>query len=165
MIILIAAIGPNRELGFNNQLIYHSKEDMGFFKERTKGGRVIMGTNTLKSIGHPLPDRVNYVITHHPENLPAGTIPAVDLAEFLEKVSKDEEIYYVIGGASIYAQALDFAEHLYLTEFTEPREADCFFPEFNPALYDKKKIKDISGGAIYDYEYHPWKIKPNYVLV
>lgn len=165
MIVLIAAIGPNREIGLHNQLIYHSKEDMEFFKECTKGGRVIMGSNTLKSIGHPLPKRANYIVTHHPENLPAGTIPVVDLAGFLEKVSKDEEIYYVIGGASVYAQALEYAERIYLTEFDEAREADAFFPEFNPAFYNKKKIKSISGGAIYDYEYHPWKIPPHSILL
>ena len=163
--MIIAAVGPNRELGLNNQLIYHSKEDMQFFKDCTTGGKVLMGLNTFKSIGHPLPNRENYVATSHPEDLPEGVIPVTNLEEFLDKWSADWGVMYVIGGASIYKQALDYAERLFLTEFDEAKEADVFFPEFNPVYYSKKKIADISGGAIYDYEYHPWKIAPRSVLL
>ena len=154
MISLIASVGPNLELGLNNQLIYHSKEDMDFFKNMTKGHKVVMGLNTFKSIGKPLKNRDNYVVTHHQDQLPVGVVQVADFQRFLEAYSEAFETVFVIGGASVYRQAIDHAEHIYLTEFDEPKEADAFFPDFyEPVYYNKKKIKDIPGGAIYDYEF------------
>lgn len=143
MISLIAAIGKNRELGAKNQLIFHIKEDMQFFRTTTTGHPVVMGKNTFASIGRPLPNRTNYVVTHHPEDLPDGVTPISDLAEFLTTAASDPEEYFVIGGATIYQTALPYAQTLYLTEIdaTAPN-ADTFFPDFNKSDYTEQLIKE-----------------------
>ncbi|MBQ6375969.1 dihydrofolate reductase [Candidatus Saccharibacteria bacterium] len=152
MISIIAAIGKNRELGKDNQLIFHIKEDMRFFKDTTMGHPVLMGRKTFASIGRPLPGRTNYVVTSHPELLPSGVRPVTDLADFLAShadsgadedsatpVNHDE--VFVIGGGTIYEAALPYATHLYLTEVDASAGADTFFPEFDKSKYSNKLIK------------------------
>lgn len=141
MISIIAAIGKNRELGLNNSLIFHIKEDMAFFKSTTTGHAVLMGKKTFESIGRPLPNRQNYVVTHHPDDLPENVIVVTDLQEFLDKNRDTKEEVFVIGGASIYEAALPYATNLYLTEVDAPADADAFFPEFNPNDYTREIIK------------------------
>lgn len=163
MITLIAAIGPNRELGLDNQLIYHATEDVEFFKSTTMGHKVVMGSKTFQSIGHSLPGRENFVVTSHPESVPDGVTAILDFNAFLEKCQHEE--VFIIGGASIYTQALPYAQTLLLTEFNYPREADVFFPEFNPALFTREILREFPGGEICRYTYHPWKISSRSVLL
>ncbi|MBQ2695516.1 dihydrofolate reductase [Candidatus Saccharibacteria bacterium] len=142
-ISLISAIGQNHELGSNNNLIFHIKEDMKFFKDTTMGHPILMGRKTFESIGKPLPGRTNYVVTRHPETLPDGVEPVRELQQFLESNrSTDAPEIFVIGGGMIYHEALPYATHLYLTEIdASAPHADSFFPDFNPADYTRKIIK------------------------
>lgn len=140
MISLIAAIGSHRELGLNNKLLWNIPEDLARFKKITLGHPVIMGRKTFQSIGKPLPNRLNIVVTHD-QNFKAP--PKVLICNSLEeaintaKKSETDEIF-IIGGASIYQQAIAFADKLYLTvvkarlparqgTFT----ADAFFPDYS----------------------------------
>ena len=141
MISIIAAIGKNRELGKNNALIFRIKEDMAFFKQTTTGHAVLMGKKTFDSIGHPLPNRQNYIITHHPDNLPKDVTAITDLQKFLDDCKSTKDEVFVIGGASIYEAALPYATNLYLTEVDAAKDADAFFPEFNPNDYTREIIK------------------------
>ncbi|MBR3055770.1 dihydrofolate reductase [Candidatus Saccharibacteria bacterium] len=142
MISLIAAIGKNNELGKDNQLVFHIKEDMRFFRETTTGHPILMGRKTFESIGRPLPNRTNYVITRHPEDLPDGVEPVGDLRQFLESWQDSKEELFVIGGATIYEAALPYATTLYLTEVNATvSDADTFFPNFDKSLYTKTLIK------------------------
>lgn len=142
MISLIAAIGKNNELGKDNQLVFHIKEDMRFFRETTTGHPILMGRKTFESIGRPLPKRTNYVITRHPENLPDGVEPVRDLRQFLESWQDSKEELFAIGGATIYEAALPYATILYLTEVNATvSDADTFFPDFDKSLYTKTLIK------------------------
>ena len=141
MISIIAAIGKNRELGLNGALIFHIKEDLQFFKEMTINHPVIMGRKTFESIGRPLPNRKNYVITHNPESLPDSVELVSDLVEFLEEHQTDNEEIFVIGGSSVYELALPYAENIYLTEINATSKADTFFPKFNKSNYSRKVIK------------------------
>ena len=142
MISIIAAIGKNRELGKNNQLIFHIKEDMHFFKETTTDHPILMGRKTFDSIGKPLPHRTNYVVTRHPELLPDGVEPVHNLRQFLESWQDAPEELFVIGGAEIYKAALPYASHLYLTEVdTSAPDADAFFPDFDKSNYSCELIK------------------------
>jgi len=142
MISLIAAIGKNNELGKDNQLVFHIKEDMRFFRETTTGHPILMGRKTFESIGRPLPNRTNYVITRHPEDLPDGVEPVRDLRQFLESWQDSEEELFAIGGATIYEAVLPYATTLYLTEVNATvSDADTFFPNFDKSLYTKTLIK------------------------
>ena len=126
MISIIAAIGKNHELGKNNGLIFHIKEDMQFFKSTTTGHPVIMGLKTYESIGRPLPNRDNFVAAFPDEPTPEGTKPIHDLIAFLKTHQFDETEYFVIGGATIYRLALPYATNLYLTEINASADADAF---------------------------------------
>ena len=142
MISIIAAIGQNNEIGKNNQLIFHIKEDMHFFRNTTLGRPVIMGLKTYESIGRPLPGRDNYVASLPGEPTPDGTKPIHDLIAFLEAHKHDSAEYFVIGGATIYKLALPYAKTLYLTEIDATNQgADAFFPTFDRTKYSRTVIK------------------------
>ncbi len=133
MISIIAAIGENRELGKNNALLWDIPEDMQHFRAKTKGHAVIMGRKTYESIGHMLPDRPNIVVTKDKAWQP---IEPVLIAHSLEDAiavakTKEREEIYIIGGASIYEQAVTIADKLYLTivHRTFP-DADTYFPKY-----------------------------------
>ncbi|MBR3319837.1 serine hydroxymethyltransferase [Candidatus Saccharibacteria bacterium] len=129
---LIACIGKNRELGKNNDLIFHFKEDMKFFRETTRGHTVVMGLNTWKSLGEkPLPGRKNLILSHQKlNNLPTGAEQIPDLDSFIKDNKDSSEEIFIIGGASIYKLFLPHATTLYLTEVDASRDADVFFPDF-----------------------------------
>lgn len=133
MIILIACVGKNGELGNKGDLCFKLKADMQFFKESTVGHTVVMGRKTFESIGRPLPYRHNIVITHH-------QIEGVECSDSLPFTlgylrGKGESPIYVIGGASIYEQALPYADKIVLTEVDKESEADVYFPKFNEGAY------------------------------
>jgi len=135
-ISLIAAIASgNRAIGRNNRLIYHIPEDLKRFKQLTSGHSIIMGRKTFESIGHPLPDRTNIIITHDPEYYAGEAEVVHSLEEALQKAQGTDEIF-VIGGGEIYQQAIGLADKLYLTIVEGNPDADTFFPDFQ----DFKKI-------------------------
>lgn len=143
-ISLIAAIGKNRELGRGNQLIFQIPEDMKFFKEKTRGHAVIMGRKTYESIGHPLPNRKNIIVSRNTNyNVPNEVLKATSIEEAIELVKKHEnDEIFVIGGAQVYSLAMPFADKLYLTLVdSEVPDADAFFPdygEFKTVLSERK---------------------------
>lgn len=139
MFSIIAAIGKNRELGKNNQLIFHIKEDMQFFRDTTKGHKIVMGRKTWESLPSKLPNRENIVISRHQVEGADHTI--TNLADFIEQNKNTTEEIFVIGGGMIYTTFLDYAKNLYLTEVDASSDADTFFPEFNKSEYDKTVIK------------------------
>ena len=143
---IIACIGKNRELGKNNDLIFHFKEDMKFFRETTRGHTVVMGYNTWKSLGEkPLPNRQNLILSHQKiANLPEHAEQIPDLETFIKRHEKSDEEIFVIGGASIYKLFLPYAHTLYLTEVDAVKDADVFFPEFNKENYDLTTLSSIT---------------------
>jgi len=128
----IAAIGRNRGLGKDNDLIYRIDEDMRRFRSLTKGHVIVMGRKTFDSIpGAPLPNRVNIVVTRQKDWSREGVIVVPSIEEALEKAREaEQEEVFVIGGGEIYAQALPFTDRLYLTIVDDERPADAFFPEY-----------------------------------
>ncbi len=130
---LIACIGKNRELGKHNDLIFHFKEDMRFFRETTKNHTVVMGRNTWLSLGEkPLPKRQNLILSHTKlKNLPDTAAQILDLEQFIKENEDSPEEIFIIGGAQIYQLFLPHAKNLYLTEVEQAaKDADIFFPEF-----------------------------------
>ena len=130
---LIACIGQNNELGKNNDLIFHFKEDMKFFRETTRGRTVVMGSNTWRSLGEkPLPNRQNLILSHQSlQNLPAHAAQIPDLNQFITENEHSPEEIFIIGGAKIYELFLPHASALYLTEVEAAApDADVFFPDY-----------------------------------
>lgn len=131
-ISIIAAIGKNRELGKNNKLLWHIPEDMKRFKQLTTGHPVIMGRKTFESIGRPLPNRTNIVVTRDKKLTIKECIVVTSLEDAILEAKKfNTNEVFIIGGAQIYIQALPLASKLHLTLVDkEQPDADTFFPEF-----------------------------------
>ncbi len=144
---LIAAIGKNRELGKGNSLLWNVPEDMKHFRDTTRGHTVIMGRKTYESIGRPLPNRVNIVVSRSVDyKVPEGVLKAIFIEEALEIARKLEQSeIFIIGGAQIYALALPYADKLYLTVVDkEFPDADAFFPDYSKfkTIISEKKCRD-----------------------
>lgn len=144
MISLIAAIGKNNELGKSNTLLWHLPADMKHFKEITTLHPVIMGRKTFESIGRPLPNRRNIVITrnvNYKKNLPAkarGIELVYSLNEALDLFPDQNEEIFIIGGAELYRQTMPVADKLYITHIdAENKDADAFFPEIIPIVWNE----------------------------
>lgn len=147
-ISMIAAIGKNRELGKNNDLIWHFKDDMNFFRETTTGNTVVMGRKTFESLPHALPNRRNVVITSNKNYSAQGAEVAGSVSETLELTKNDN--VFIIGGGRIYSEFLKYADKLYLTEIdAECEDADTFFPEFNKDDYIQEKLTDFEVNGIH----------------
>lgn len=143
MFSIIAAIGKNNELGKNNGLIFHIKEDMNFFRETTTGHQVVMGYNTWKSLPSKLKNRHNIVISEKKITGPDEVI--TDLNAFIAKNQTSKEEIFVIGGGMIYREFLPYAKNLYLTEVNATdSSATVFFPDFDHSDYQKEIIKKSS---------------------
>jgi dihydrofolate reductase len=136
MIISMAvAHGPLREIGLDNKLLWHISDDLKNFKKITTGKAIVMGRKTFESIGKPLPNRVNIVLSKD-ENLSipgaeviTDPLMAFDLA--LEHDDSDESELVVIGGAEIFNIYLPYVQKIYLSEVPYKGPADTFFPELN----------------------------------
>ena len=131
MISIIAAVARNRGIGFKNKLIYWLPNDLKRFKQLTTGHTIIMGRNTFLSLPKgALPNRRNIVLSRSKKAFP-GCDVYPSLEEALLHCAPDEEVY-IIGGASVYKQALPLADRLCLTEIDDtPAEADTFFPPYD----------------------------------
>lgn len=146
---MIAAIGKNRELGKNNDLIWQLPTDLKFFREQTKGHTIIMGRKTFESLPGMLPKRHHIVISRSNPDLDQQVEIFSDINAFMEAYQdKDEEIF-VIGGAQIYSQMLPFASKLILTEIDQSYDADVYFPEFDKSEYHRSVINDIFENDIH----------------
>ena len=130
MFSIIAAVAKNRAIGYQNKLIYWLPNDLKRFKALTTGHTIIMGRNTFLSLPKgALPNRRNIVLSRSQKTFP-GCDTYVSLEEALKHCTPDEDIY-IIGGASVYRQALKIADRLCLTEIDDtPDDADTFFPPY-----------------------------------
>lgn len=142
MISIIAAVGKNLELGKKGDLCFRLKGDMKFFKETTMGHSILMGLTTWKSLPGKLPGREHYVLSFDPEEkLPEGVHVVTDLPKFLKKWQGNSDKLFIIGGASVYKQCLDYADEMFLTEVeAEDKEADVFFPNFDQTSWNRSVI-------------------------
>lgn len=141
-ISIIAAIGKNLELGKGNDLIWHFKDDMKFFKDATTGHTVVMGRKTFESLPHALPNRRNIVITSNGDYVADGAEVVTSIDDAIA-LAGDSEIF-VIGGGAIYTAMLPMADKLYLTEIdASDDEAEIYFPSFNKDDYTREKLTDF----------------------
>ncbi|KTD19944.1 dihydrofolate reductase [Legionella londiniensis] len=129
IISLIAAVDKNFALGKDNQLLCHLPSDLRHFKLLTLGKPVIMGRKTFFSIGKPLPERHNIVISKTMHQIEGMSVVS-SLSEALAVGGYASEIM-IIGGEKVFAEALPLADRLYLTHIHHQFDADVFFPSFN----------------------------------
>ena len=130
MISIIVAVADNLAIGKGNNLLWHISEDLKYFKRITGGHTVIMGRKTWESIGRPLPNRRNIVISR---SLKADSLAGAEVFGSLESALATlpaNEEHFIIGGGEIYREALPLAEKLYITfVHITVNDADTFFPE------------------------------------
>lgn len=130
-ISIAVATGENLAIGKNNQLLWHMPADLKFFKQTTSGHTVIMGRKTFDSVGKPLPNRRNIVITRDADLKIEGAEVVNSLDEALAITQTEEKPVFIVGGAEIYRQALPKTDRLYLTTIHHNFDADTFFPDFD----------------------------------
>ena len=141
MISMIAAVGKNNELGKNNDLIWHFKEDMKFFKDKTMNHKVVMGRKTYESLPGGLPGREIIVISTRPVDNSVKVETSIN--NIVDRYKDSDEEIFICGGASIYKQFLSYADKLYLTEIdAEDKEADTYFPEFDKKELNVSKLEE-----------------------
>ncbi len=144
MISIIVAIAENYAIGKKGDLLCHMPADLKHFKEITSGQTVLMGERTFFSLPkHPLPNRRNIVLTDVPGKTFEGAEAVYSINELMEKLKDEslklkEEEAFVIGGGMVYRQMMPLADKLYITHIHHSWEdADTFFPEIDPALWEQ----------------------------
>lgn len=149
MISIIVAIAHNNVIGAGNSLIWHISEDLRRFKAITTGHPVIMGRKTYESIGRPLPNRTNVVITRQADFAVEGCTVVHSLQEASALFPENEELF-IIGGGQIYAEALPLAKRLYLTEVDADYEGDTYFPQWDQSEWNLIEKDTFLRGEEFD---------------
>lgn len=151
IISIISCVAKNRGIGKDNKLLFNLPEDLKHFKKITFGHPIIMGLNTFKSIGRPLPGRLNIVLS--PEKV---QIEGCEVCSSLEEATdlaseKDKDEIFFIGGGMVYKQAIKFADRLYLTVVDAEPEADTFFPDY--AEFKTTASEESGKNEQYSFKY------------
>lgn len=149
MVKIIVAMSKNRVIGNNNQLIWKLSSDLKRFKELTTGNPVVMGRKTFESIGKPLPNRRNIIITRNNDYIVEGCEIVSSLEEALLLTNNN---CFIIGGGEIYKQALDITDKIYLTLVHKDFEGDTIFPELSKE-WAKISRKDFEADDKNQYKY------------
>ena len=140
MIAIIAAIDKKNALGFQNRLLFYLPDDLKRFKALTTGHTVVMGRKTFDSLPKgALPNRRNIVLSRSTKLVLPGAEIYASLEEALKHCADDEQVF-IMGGASVYKQAMPLADRLYMTEIdAEAAEADVYFPAIDHELWHETK--------------------------
>jgi len=128
---LIAAVSLNKVIGSNGSIPWHIPEDLKYFQSNTLYSTVIMGRNTYESIGKPLPNRKNIVITSS-NNKFQGIEIYSNIEDLIESLKNSEDEIFIIGGEKIYSEFMPLANKMLITEVKIEIEGDSFFPEWDP---------------------------------
>ena len=136
----IVAIGENNAIGKNNQLLWYLPADLKHFKNITAGHSIIMGRKTFDSVGKPLPNRRNIVVTRHDIKIPGCEI-VKSIDEALELCKGEDEVF-IGGGAEIYKLAMGKTDKIYLTVVHKMFDADTFFPEIDFSQWVETEHED-----------------------
>jgi dihydrofolate reductase len=148
MIIGIVAIAKNYAIGRDGKLPWHHSADLKFFKETTTGNAVVMGSNTWRSIGKPLPNRLNVVLTRSAKlDTPPGVMKLAERDEVLDLAKYLNRDVYIIGGAKVFAAFADVIDKWIVTTVPEDVEdADTFMPENFLNGFEIDETKDLGDG-------------------
>lgn len=141
MYTIIAAIGKNRELGRDNKLLWSLKGDLKFFKEKTTNHTIIMGRKTFESLGRLLPNRKHVVISSS-NDFPEEVDVYNNIESLLSHYKDTSEELFIIGGAKIYSEFIDYATKMYLTLVDGEFDADVYFPMFDESVWTKTVLSE-----------------------
>ncbi len=153
MIAIIAAYDRNRLIGKDGGMPWHIPGELKRFRRLTGGNVVIMGRKTFESLGKPLPDRINIVLSRSEKFEGENLYTAASLPKALEMAKEkwpDKEIY-IGGGANLYRQTLDMAQVMYITEIDAEFDGDTYFPDFEESRYIKEHNGHYESTVPYDY--------------
>jgi len=152
-ITLIAAVAQNGVIGIANRLPWHLPADLRHFRAMTQGHSIIMGRRNYESIGRPLPERDNIVVTRNADYVAPGCRVVRSLEQAIDVAGGDE--VFVIGGAEIYRQALPIADRLVITEVHADVPGDVMFPTFPASDWHEvaRERHDRDGRHAHDFSF------------
>ncbi len=146
---LIVAVARNGVIGKGGVLPWHISEDLKHFKNTTEGHAVIMGRKTFESIGRPLPQRRNIVISRRKGASFPGCEVASSLADAIDLARTTDECPFIIGGASLYGEALPLATEIHLTTIDRDVEGDTQFPGDLSAFEEVETRPGTTQGVVF----------------
>lgn len=149
---LVVAIDAQRGIGIDNKLPWHLPEDLAHFKRVTLGQPIVMGRKTFDSIGRPLPGRRNIVVTRNAQWRHEGVETADSLDGALAMLGGENAS--IIGGGQIFAESMDLADRMIVTEIAHTFDCDAFFPPIDPAVWvEMARETHHSEANGYDYAF------------
>lgn len=153
---IIVARADNRVIGRDNQLIWKMPNDLKFFKEKTSGHFVIMGRKSFESLGKPLPNRLNIIITRNTAYAVEGAFVVHSLQEALKLAEnqKQKEVF-ILGGGEIYKQAFEksLVDKMYITEIKDSFEGDTYFPEYKRDEWQETNREEFQADHLNPHDY------------
>lgn len=158
----IVAVAHDNVIGKDNDIPWYLPADLKYFKKVTTGHHILMGRKCYASIGKPLPNRTNIIVTRDPFFISSNCLVAHSIQEGMEKAydNKEEELF-VIGGGTIYEQTMDMWDRLYITKVDVAAEGDIYFPEVN--MDEWKLVSEEAHKADekneYDYTFYTYDRK------
>ncbi len=155
MIEMIVAISNNNIIGCDNSLPWHIREDLQYFKNITSGHAIIMGRKTYESIGKPLPNRTNIVLTNSTDLKINGVKVVYSLKDALE-LAKTLDTVFIIGGGEIYRLFMPYARKLYITLVDITIEGDTYFPNFNTDFKCISTTEKTDVTSNLNYKFTEW---------
>lgn len=151
---IIAAFGNNRVIGKDNTIPWYLPNDFKWFKQHTLNKYIVMGRKCYESIGRPLPNRVNIVISRQPNLIIPGCYvfsSPFNAAKFLYQMRVDE--FFVIGGGELYQQCMSITEELIITYVDCDVEGDVFFPVIDDKIWRIKSVEEHFKDDKHKYDY------------
>ncbi len=158
---IVVAASENNVIGIDNNLPWHLPDDLKFFKKTTLGKPVLMGRKTFESLGRPLPNRLNIVLSRSKQVLPEGVLQFVDYDEailYLEE--KNTEEVCIIGGGVVFANTLDLVDQLFITRVhTSLDNGEVFFPVIKSELWTNvwKEFHEKDEAHQYSFTFQQFK--------
>lgn len=154
----ILAVSSNDVIGVNNELPWDIPEDMKFFRDKTKGKALIMGRKTFESVGHPLPHRLNVVVTRQ-KNFKADAPNVVvqpDLDSAIDYCRTKTSLYgdeiFIIGGGEIFRESMNLVDVIYLTRIHQPFAGDIKYPQVDPNKFELVEQRDREAPVPFSFQ-------------
>lgn len=147
MTALIVAMTKDRVIGIDNDMPWHLPEDLKLFKAKTSGHIIAMGRKTYESIGRPLPNRENFVISRSAEKIEGCTVFR-SVSECVKAGENSDKTLFFIGGGQIYSDAVKLVDEMHISWVKKSWEGDTYFPEF-----DLSEWKEIEREEYADFTY------------